>query len=81
MKCKRLYILVLSPYGAFVMHCVCEDPNGQVKKDDLFQAYRDHCEIHKVVSRSIDAFFKNFKDQFRPGALSFAFTAFLNLQD
>ena len=64
------YIVRSDPYRAFVMHCVREDPNGQVKKDDLFQAYRDHCEIHKVVSRSRDAFFKNFKDQFRPGALT-----------
>jgi hypothetical protein len=64
------YIVRSDPYRAFVMHCVHEDPNGQVKKDDLFQAYRDHCEIHKVVSRSRDAFFKNFKDQFRPGALT-----------
>jgi putative DNA primase/helicase len=64
------YIVRSDPYRAFVMHCVHEDPNGQVKKDDLFQAYRDHCEIHKVVSRSRDAFFKNFKDQFRPGTLA-----------
>ena len=64
------YIVRSDPYRAFVMHCVREDPNGQVKKDDLFQAYRDHCEIHKVVSRSRDAFFKNFKDQFRTGALT-----------
>ena len=64
------YLVRSDPYKAFVMHCVHEDPNGQVKKDDLFQAYRDHCEIHKVVSRSRDAFFKNFKDQFRPGTLT-----------
>ena len=64
------YIVRSDPYRAFVMHCVQEDPNGQVKKDDLFQAYRDHCEIHKVVSRSRDAFFKNFKDQFRPGTFT-----------
>jgi putative DNA primase/helicase len=64
------YIVRSDPYRAFGMHCVFEDPNGQVKKDDLFQAYRDHCEIHKVTSRSRDAFFKNFKDQFRPGTLS-----------
>ncbi len=64
------YIVRSDPYRAFVTHCVYDDPNGQVKKDDLFQAYRDHCEIHKVVSRSRDAFFKNFKDQFRPGTLT-----------
>jgi putative DNA primase/helicase len=64
------YTVRSDPYKAFVMHCITEDSNGQVKKDDLFQAYRDHCQIHKVVSRSRDAFFKNFKDQFRPGTLS-----------
>ena len=66
---KEDYIVRSDPYKALVMHCVYEDPNGQVKKDDLFQAYRDHCEMHKVTSRSRDAFFKNFKDQFRPGVL------------
>jgi len=64
------YIVRSDPYKAFVMHCIREDSNGQVKKDNLFQAYRDHCQIHKVVSRSRDAFFKNFKDQFKPGTLA-----------
>ncbi len=67
---KEDYIVRSDPYKAFVMHCVKEDANGQVKKDDLFQAYQDHCQKHKVVSRSRDAFFKNFKDQFRLGTLS-----------
>ena len=67
---KEDYTVRSNPYKAFVMHCIDEDPNGQVKKDDLFQAYRDHCEVHRVVSRSRDAFFKNFKDQFRPGTLA-----------
>ena len=66
---KEDYIVRSDPYRAFVMHCVTEDPREYVKKDDLFQAYRDHCDLHKVTSRSRDAFFKNFKDQFKPGTL------------
>ncbi len=63
------YIVRSDPYKAFVMHCITEDPNGQVKKDDLYAAYRDHCEKHATTARSRDAFFKNFKDNFRPGVL------------
>ena len=64
------YIVRSDPYKAFALHCIKEEANGEAKKDDLYQAYRDHCVIHKVAIRSRDAFFKNFKDQFRPGLLS-----------
>ena len=67
---KADYIVRSDPYKAFVMHCIIEDPNTQEKKDELYNAYREHCEIHKVTSRSRDAFFKNFKDNFKPGALT-----------
>lgn len=67
---KEDYTVRSDPYKAFVIHCIIENSDGQVKKDDLFQAYRDHCQIHKVVSRSRDAFFKNFKDQFTTGTLT-----------
>ena len=66
---KEDYIVRSDPYKAFVLHCVIEDSNSQVKKDGLYSAYKEHCEIHKVASRSRDAFFKNFKDNFNPGVL------------
>jgi putative DNA primase/helicase len=66
---KEDYIVRSDPYKAFVMHCIIEDSNSQTKKDDLYTAYREHCEIHKVTSRSRDSFFKNFKDNFKPGSL------------
>ncbi len=66
---KEDYIVRSDPYKAFVMHCIIEDSSSQVKKDDLFSSYKEHCEIHKVTSRSRDAFFKNFKDNFKAGVL------------
>ncbi len=64
------YIVRSDPYKAFIMHCITADSKGQVKKDELFSAYKEHCDIHKVTSRSRDAFFKNFKDNFKPGVLT-----------
>lgn len=66
---KADYIVRSDAYKAFAMHCVVEDPNGEVAKDVLYDAYREHCEMHKVTSRSRDSFFKNFKDQYKPGTL------------
>lgn len=63
------YIVRSDPYKAFVMHCIIEDSDSSVKKDVLYSAYKEHCEIHNVVSRTRDSFFKNFKDNFKPGAL------------
>ena len=66
---KEDYTVRSDPYKAFVMHCIIENSNSQAKKDDLYNAYKEHCEIHKVASRTSDAFFKNFKDNFKPGVL------------
>ena len=66
---KEDYIVRSDPYKAFVMHCIVENSGSQVKKDSLYGAYKEHCDIHKVASRSRDAFFKNFKDNFKEGVL------------
>ncbi|MEM3192762.1 MAG: phage/plasmid primase, P4 family [Candidatus Parvarchaeota archaeon] len=63
------YVVRSDPYKAFKMHCIIENTSGEVGKDELYQAYKDHCDRHKLTAKSSDSFFKNFKDLFQPGVL------------
>ncbi|MEM3859397.1 MAG: phage/plasmid primase, P4 family [Candidatus Micrarchaeaceae archaeon] len=63
------YLVRSDPYKAFKMHCIIENASGEVGKDELYQAYKDHCDRHKLTLKSSDSFFKNFKDLFLPGVL------------
>ncbi|MEM0134622.1 MAG: phage/plasmid primase, P4 family, partial [Thermoplasmatales archaeon] len=63
------YLVRSDPYKAFVMHCVIENTSGEVGKDELYQAYKEHCDKHKLTAKSSDSFFKNLKDLFPPGVL------------
>ncbi|MEM3859371.1 MAG: hypothetical protein QW478_08185, partial [Candidatus Micrarchaeaceae archaeon] len=51
------------------MHCILENTSGEVGKDELYQAYKEHCDKHKLTAKSSDSFFKNLKDLFPPGVL------------
>ena len=63
------YIVRSDPYKAFVMHCIAQETEAFVTKQDLYEGYRKHCAIHKVTPRSQESFFKNFRYNFPQGAL------------
>ena len=67
---REEYIVRSDPYKAFVIHALIENSDSFVIKDELYEAYKVHCEIHKLVHKSRDSFFKNFKDQFALGKIS-----------
>ena len=66
---KEDYIVRSDPYKAFVMHCIDQESDAFVVKQDLYENYRKHCAMHKVVARSQESFFKNFRYIFPQGAL------------
>ncbi|MCL4420456.1 MAG: phage/plasmid primase, P4 family [Candidatus Thermoplasmatota archaeon] len=66
---KEDYIVRSDPYKAFVMHCIDQGSDAFVVKQDLYENYRKHCAMHKVVARSQESFFKNFRYNFPQGAL------------
>ena len=63
------YIVRSDPYKAFVMHCIAQETEAFVTKQELYEGYRKHCAIHKVTPRSQESFFKNFRYNFPQGAL------------
>ena len=67
---REEYIVRSDPYKAFVIHSLTENSDSFVIKDELYEAYKAHCEIHKLGHKSRDSFFKNFKDQFPLGKIS-----------
>ena len=58
------------PYKAFVLHAVIENSDSYVLKDNLYEAYKKHCKMHKLGHKSRDSFFKNFKDLFPLGKIN-----------
>lgn len=67
---KEEYIVRSDPYKAFVLHAIIENSDSYVVKDNLYEAYKKHCKMHKLGHKSRDAFFKNFKDLFPLGKIN-----------
>ena len=63
------YIVRSDPYKAFVMHCIDVESGTFETKQNIYEAYRKHCEKHKVTARTLESFFKNFRYNFPQGAL------------
>jgi len=63
------YIIRSNPYKAFKTYCTLLDPNSETKKDEIFEAYVEFCNLHKLVAVSYDTFYKNFKFEFAPGEI------------
>ena len=67
---REEYIVRSDPYKAFVLHAIVENSDSYAVKDNLYEAYKKHCEMHKLGHKSRDAFFKNFKDLFPLGKIN-----------
>ncbi len=66
---KEEYTVMSNPYKAFVDHCVIQDSDLIAPKDKVYEAYKKHCDKHKMGNVSRDSFFKNLKDIFPPDKL------------
>ncbi len=66
---KEEYTVMSNPYKAFVDHCVIQDSDSITPKDEVYEAYKKHCDKHKLGHVSRDSFFKNLKDIFPPDKL------------
>ena len=72
-KVREDYIVRSDPLKAFVMHCIDTEgcPDNVIGKQELFTAFKKHCEVHKIAPMSADSFFKKFKFEMPPGAFQY----------